>query len=272
MRGRRRLLRVVVVLLIAVATGHAVETQRAGRPAMTTAATVDTAMPDLAGITPVSAEAERAPDPCAPRLDLTAAPGAMIKVALDAPCNVGERVLLRHSGLSFTAQVGLDGMVRLDLPALQEQALVAAYFAASGAVLQSVVVPDAALHPRFAFQAAAPLQFDLRATEGGHVHSGRASGDAQGPIVTLGTTTVPQPMLAQVYSFPGPGPSDAVLTVEVRITPETCSRSFVADTLVSRQGIVVQRSLPISVPLCGAAGDILVLKNLLGAPTLLLPE
>lgn len=267
MLGRKRVLRVVAVLLVAVATGQAVETMRAapvGMPAVADSAVV----PDLAGITPVAATLDQPSDPCAPRLALSAEPGAMIHLSLAAPCNVGERVLLRQSGLSFTARVGLDGLVDLHMPALEEDVLVAAYFEGSGAVLQSVGVPDAASHPRFAFQAAHPLQFDLRVEDAGHLYSGRGSDGSAGPIVTLGTTTVSQPILAQIYSFPGPDLSAVNLTVELRITPETCSRSFSADTLLSQAGTVRARSLPVTVPHCGTAGDILVLKNLVGAPTL----
>jgi hypothetical protein len=274
MRGRKRLLRVIAVLLIAMATGHAVETLRATQPAATALAAegAPPVLADLAGITPVAATAERPGDPCAPVLDLAAAPGAMIRLVLFAPCKVGERVLLRHSGLSFTAQIGLEGTLDLTLPALAEQALVAAYFEGSGAVLQSVTVSDAARHPRFAFQAAYPLQFDLRVEEAGHLYSGRGSGTAAGPIMTLGTSAVGQPILAQVYSFPGPDLTAVDLTVELRITPDTCSRSFVAETLVAEGGSVRVNLVPVAVPLCGTAGDILVLKNLVGTPTLLLPQ
>lgn len=274
MFGRKRILRVLVVLAIAMATGHIVETLRGARPAEAAFVdrTVGAALPDLAGITSVSAAVDGPPDPCAPRLDLTPAPGAMLNVALLAPCHVGERVLLRHSGLSFTTQVGLDGAVRLDLPALAETSLVAAYFEGSGVVLQSVVVPDAARYTRFAFQAAHPLQFDLRVTDAGRVYSGKGAGDATGPIVTLGTTAVREPLLAQVYTSSGPDFAAVDLTVELRITPETCSRTFMAETLTVERGIAVQSNLPITVPLCGSAGDILVLKNLVGATTLLVPE
>jgi hypothetical protein len=256
-----------LVLAIAVATGQAVESLRAVRPFKTAAPAAP--LSDLAGITTVSAEADRQQDPCSPRLDLAAAPEAMIRLTLTAPCNVGERVLLRHSGLSFTAQVGLDGLLRLDLPALEEQALVAAYFEGSNVALQAVMVPDARRQPRFAFQAALPVQFDLRVEHLGHVYSGLG---ATGPVVTLGTAMVRDPLVAQVYSFPGPGLTDVTLTVEVRITPETCSRSFVAETVLSQGGVVQQQDVPIAVPLCGTPGDILVLKNLVAAPTVALPE
>ena len=274
MSGRRRAARVLIVLTIALATGHAAESLRADRPAALFAAsdTAVTATPDLAGITPVAAAAEKPLDPCTPRLDLAAAPDAMISLALTAPCNVGERVLLRHSGLSFTTQVGVDGLVRLDLPALQEQAMVAAYFEGSGIALQSVAVPDVAEHPRFVFQAPFPVQFDLRVEDAGQVFSGSKAEGLAGPVFTLGTGSVRQPLLAQVYSFPGRDLAKVDLTVEVRITPETCSRSFVAETLLSQGGVVEHRPLPITVPLCGTGGDIMVLKNLVPPPTLAEPE
>ena len=271
MPRRNRLLRLFTVLVIAIATGQAVESLRADRT-LATAASAPTELPTLAGITPVAAAAERPQDPCAPRLDLGLAPEAMIDVALSAPCRVGERVLLRHSGLSFTGQVGVDGKLHVVLPAMEEAALVAAYFDGSAVALQAITVPDASRHMRFAFQAAHPVQFDIRVDDAGAVYSGRASGQTVGPIMTLGSAGVREPMLAQVYSFPESDFAKVKLTVELRITAETCSRSFVAETLLSQGGVVRQKPLPVTVPLCGTAGDILVLKNLITPLTLAVPE
>ncbi len=160
------------------------------------------------------------------------------------------------------------------MPALDQQALIAVYFEGSQAVLQAVAVPQAAEQARFAFQAAYPLQFDLRAVEAGRLFSGSKGGQGDGArrIVTLGTTLVAQPVLAQVYTFPAGDADAADLSVELRITPDTCSRSFSAETVLSRGGTAVQSVVPVAVPLCGTSGDILVLKNLLPRPTLDLPE
>jgi hypothetical protein len=292
MRGRKRLLRVTAVLTVALATGQAVENLRSSAAVAAAEGSIasadrlpesaslsaggDTLISDLRGITPVASASERPTgDACSPSLALTAAADAMIDVVLLAPCDPGERIAIRHAGLSFTAQMGLDGRLSLSLPALETEALVAAYFEGSSIALASIVVPDVADHFRFAFQAPYPLDFQLRAEEGGTVYAGGVGGPGRiesGRIVTLGSDTVAQPMLAQVYTFPGADAGSSILSVEVRITDQTCSRSFVAETWISQGGFVTAKPLPVAIPLCGTSGDILVLKNLVPDMTLVAPR
>jgi hypothetical protein len=300
MLGRKRILRVIAVLSVAVAAGQTVETLRApGQAQGQSAAAADarnvaiqpgsslpsaaslasgtaTGLPDLAGITPVSAAAEaRENTECAPSMALSVLDGAMIDLVLDAPCNPGERVVIRHSGLSFTARTGAEGQLSLRLPALEAEALVAAYFDGSKVALAEVMVPEIAGFTRFAVQAAAPLQFDLRVIDGGTVYSGtgaHAMGGGDGRIVLLGTQSVTGPITAQVYTFPAGNPGNADLTVEVRITEGTCSRTLPVETLLSNGGLLTPKTHAVSMPLCGTAGDILVLKNLVPAPKLAVPN
>ncbi len=294
MIGRKRLLRVAAVLSVAVAAGHAVETFRsseATRAAAMAAGVSGTGtgtdklpasaslsgggsalIPDLKGITSVTAASDRPEsDACAPSLSLTATEGAMIDLVLFAPCDPSERVVVRHSGLSFTTQTGLDGRLDLRVPALESNALVAVYFEGSAVALATVDLPDMAEVTRFVFQAAYPVEFELRAEEGGTFYAGNGGGAGQigsGRIVTLGTSSVAQPIIAQVYTYSGRESTSAELSVEVRINPGTCSRSFVAETQFSQGGSATALALPIAIPLCGTSGDILVLKNLVPDPTL----
>jgi hypothetical protein len=297
MIGRKRLLRVIAVLSVAIATGQTVESLRSSA-AISNAAVAASAgpgamkpylpssaslspdgagqLPDFLGITPVAAASERPEsDGCAPTMALSAADQAMIKVGIHAPCDAGERVVIRHSGISFTAQMGLDGRLSLILPALEPEALVAAYFEGSAVALGTVAVPDVMHQSRFAFQMPYPVRFELRAKEGDTIHVGGAnmSGRAtSGRIVTLGSDDVAQPLFAQVYTFPGIDLASSKLSVEIRFTDQTCSRTFLAETRVSQGGTVTSQTLPIAVPMCGTAGDILVLKNLVPEPTLAVPN
>jgi hypothetical protein len=297
MLGRKRLLRVTAVLSVAIATGQAVESIRSSASVAEASGSAPMGLlalnehlpssaslypggmnplPDLIGITPVTATSVKPDaDACAPDLSLTAAAGAMVDIALRAPCHAGERIVIRHSGISFTSQMGLDGRLSLSLPALETEALVAAYFEGSAVALATVVVPDVAERSRFAFQAPFPVMFELRAEEGDTIHVGGfgASGlTASGQIVTLGSDAVAQPLLAQVYTFPGIDLGSSKLSVEVRITDQTCSRSFVAETRISQGGAVTAQTLPFAVPICGTSGDILLLKNLVPDPTLTVPN
>jgi hypothetical protein len=297
MIGRKRLLRVTAVLSVAVATGQTVESLRSSASVAEASGAAPVGLlalnehlpssaslypggaaplPDLIGITSVAASSvKQSSDGCAPVLSLAAAEGAMIDLSLDAPCHAGERIVIRHSGISFTSAMGLDGRLSLSLPALESEALVAAYFEGSAIALATVMVPEVAEKSRFAFQAPFPVTFELRAEEGDTIHvggssiSGRA---ASGRIVTLGSEAVAQPLLAQVYTYPGIDLGSSEVSVEVRITDQTCSRSFVAETRISQGGAVTAQTLPFAVPICGTSGDILLLKNLVPDPTLAAPN
>lgn len=282
MNVRKNTLRVVSVLAVAVAAGQLVETLRdapADGGSVANASSAALPMPDalsgLRSITPVAATLD---DPsavgCRPALSLAAADLGMIDVSLAAPCNRGERVVIRHAGMAFTAQTSPDGMLNLQLPALEEEAVVAAYFDSSQIALAKVAVPDAASHVRFVVQIPHPAQFDLRAEEGEQVLIGSYGrmADATGrSILPLGVGTVGHPILAQVYSYPA-GDEAADLTVEVKITPETCGKMVPMETLLANGGKVTLTKVAVSVPLCGTSGDILVLKNLLRDMTLAAPR
>jgi len=266
MIGIKPLLRIVSVLAVAVAAGHAVETLRgpvdagdaAAPPGSLDLAVQPAGMGRVTGITPVAATTEAAvPDACAISLRLTARPGAMIDLALSAPCNAGERVVLRHAGLAFTAMTGPDGRLRQTIPAFSADAMVAAYLDGSGIALASVTVPDLAAVSRFAVQVPWPAQFDLRVDAPGG-----------GGITTLGAPLMPAPILIQVYTGPSRDLAATDPSLELRITEDVCGRTIPVATLLAHRGKLTRSSISARLPLCGTTGDILVLKNLLPAPTL----
>lgn len=296
MNRRKRVLRITSVLAAAFAAGHLAETLRSipaaapteiaavaqtggqperavGLPVSASLASGTGELAEVRAITSLSATATDLPSTgCDVSLALAAAPSAMIDLALVAPCNRAERVIIRHAGLSFTARTGPDGNATLSLPALATEAVVTVYLERSGVALGRVTVPDAADHTRFAFQWTTPGMFDLRANEGGQLFTGSGN-PADSParkILSLGAATVQKPYFAEIYTYP-PGEETVDLTVELRITPETCGRTLMAETIFSRAGKAEVTKMPVAVPLCGTAGDILVLKNLAPAPTLAAP-
>jgi hypothetical protein len=226
-------------------------------------------MSALVGITSVAATADnRSSGECDASLSLSADAAGMIDVTVHAPCDPGERVVIRHAGLSFTARTGADGRFDVRIPALETEALVAAYFEGSEVVLANVSVPGLRGKARFAVQMEHPVRFDLRAEEDGQVYAANSATAGQGPIVTLGNLAVPDPIQTQVYTFPADSLTDSIVTVEVRIDPATCSGTFPAATVTSVDGSVIRDSISVALPLCGTSGDILVLKNLVQDPTL----
>ena len=229
---------------------------------------------DLTGITPVAATTPPAGgDRCRPELQLAALPGAMIHLSLVAPCNRGEAFVVRHAGLAFSARTQADGLATLSLPALRKDAQVVVYLQDSRLVLGKVEIPDAADYARLGIVWEVPAELELRVTQGDKVLVGTAPAPGTAPrVIALGLPTVQSPVLARVYSVPGTRLGEADITAELRITPATCGRTLRVDTVYSSGGIATTDDQAISVPLCGTAGDILVLKNLAPAPKLAAPK
>ncbi len=230
---------------------------------------------DLLGITPVAATMPAAGgDDCRPAMQLAAVSGAMIQLSLSAPCNRNERIVIRHSGLSFTTRTAADGTARLLFPALKPEATVAVYLSNAHLVLGNVAVPEVASYARYAVMWEWPAELELRVTEGGKVLVGTAVsfGSDQQRVMSLGSVEVQSPVLANVYSVPGKDLGLADLTAELRITPASCGRTLRLDTVYSAGGQAIVQEQEVAVPLCGTAGDILLLKNLVPAPTLAAPK
>ena len=299
----KKILRIAAAVAVAAAAAHTAERLKApavqqsllvsaaqlGNADPSPVPTVETAVPksaslsslaedrvgDLTGITPVAATTPPAGgDHCRPAIELSALPGAMIHLTLDAPCNRAERFIVRHAGLSFSARTQADGRATVTLPALRADALVAVYLQDAQLVLGKIAVPDAAAFTRFAIVWELPAELELRVTDGEKVLVGSAAPvmDDSQRVIALGATTVQSPVLARIYSVRGPGLGQADITGELRITPASCGRTLRVETVYSTSGVASHDERSISVPLCGTAGDILVLKNLAPAPKLASPK
>jgi hypothetical protein len=230
---------------------------------------------ELTGITAVAATVPPAAgDHCRPSMQLSAVEGAMIHLSLYAPCNRNQRIVVRHSGLSFAVKTRTDGAATVLFPALKPEATVAVYLADARLVLGKVTVPEVAGYSRLAVMWEWPAEVALRVTDGEKVLIGTAPriGGDMPHVMSLGASDVQSPVMAQVYSVPGRTLDQANLTGELRITPASCGRTLRLDTVRSDAGVTSSEEQSVSVPLCGTAGDILLLKNL-GAPlTLDLPK
>lgn len=302
MLWRQKLLRITAALGVAAAAAHtaerlkapadensflvstaqlATESKRATAPAdpvpqsASLSSPDDTGIGDLIGITPVAASMPPAgSDQCRPSLQLDALPGAMIRLALSAPCNRGERVVIRHSGLSFSTRTQADGKATLMLPALKTDAMVAVYLQDARLVLGKVTVADASGYTRLAIVWEQPADIELRVTDGDKVLVGSTSPNLneEQRVIALGSPRVQSPVLARVYTVPGAGLGQADITGELRITPASCGRTLRVETVYASAGVATSAERAISVPLCGTSGDILVLKNLAPAMKLAAPK
>jgi hypothetical protein len=214
-------------------------------------------------------------------IDMTATPeaGAMMSVTLIAPCHGNERVTLHHNGLMFTDLMQADGSLRIAVPALVESALVIASFMDGSGAVAHAEVTSVPFYERAVLQwrGAVGLQlhareFDAQYYSDGHIWNGsdadaaRAATGEGGFLTTLGNPEAPDPLLAEVYTFPSgmtPHSGTVTLTVEAEIQSGNCNTDVEAQTLELRTGAgLTAKDLTINVPGCDAIGDFLMLKNI----------
>lgn len=213
---------------------------------------------------------------CRPALALATGPGAMIALALSAPCDAGARVVIAHEGLIFTAEMPPEGDLRLSLPALAVAAEVEAVLPGRRVVAARLDVPEAEGYGRFGVQWLGSAGFRLHAFESGagigedrHV-SAAAPGDPgrpeEGGFLTLLGAGSAAPLHAAIYSAPRgavAGPGGIRLVVELPVTPETCGSDLFGETLDRPAGApLVMTELFIAVPDCGSTGQSVILDTL----------
>ena len=202
-------------------------------------------------------------------------PNAVVRLTLAAPCLPDERLTLHHNGLTFTAVTDDAGALALDVPALSSSAVfIAAFPNGEGAVAQTTV-PGAETRDRVVVQWRGAAGLQLHALEGeagyggdGHVWAGApgdvAASSAEGFLLRLGDAEAPEPLMAEIYTFPADMPRAGVsVTVEAEVTEANCARELSAETMRLTGADPAERhAVTFFMPDCAAVGDFLVLKNL----------
>lgn len=212
---------------------------------------------------------------CTITFELVAEPRAQLGLTLVAPCHSNERVVLRHAGLAVTAKTSATGSLFVSLPALIADAEVSVLFADKTITQASLQMPEVANLRRFGVQWMADDAFQMNALENGagygeagHISAADPGTPADGAPVLggylniLGDSTVDMPMLAEVYTYPADTQAKVDVVVEAAVTPTTCGRELLGETIASFAGEVYVTDLTLATPDCEAVGDILVLKNL----------
>lgn len=207
----------------------------------------------------------------------TSAPAAMVDLVLEAPCRAGNRVKFEHAGLRFTEETDANGMVRVIVPALVENAVFAARFEDGETVQAEIFMPTAAEYLRVALQWTGNDGFQLHAFENGAAYGAegdisslspespaRATDGKGGYLTVLGS--VLEGDLADVYSYPRALSENQVapgLSIEVEIGDNNCGREiegiFLTNDPLARDTRISMVSM--MVPDCAARGEFLVLKN-----------
>lgn len=213
--------------------------------------------------------------PCGLELHGTAMPGAMVALDIAAPCRPGMRVEISHSGLTVTAATDAVGLLTMDLPALQSPAIVTVRLADGTEDETLTDLPDLGDIGRVAVSWAEDRALELHAFESGaafgapgHVWQ-EAPGDRAdlvagtgGVLTGLGDPTLPDPLMAQVYSFPRAIAAGLSFSVDIPVTEDGCGQPLTAMSHEVAIGGVETRRIALTLPGCDAVGDYLLLQNL----------
>lgn len=216
---------------------------------------------------------------CETNLVAENAAGAMVQLTLDAPCQPGEPVTIHHSGMKFSRVVGSDGGLVVVVPALSKAALFGATFANGDGAVVTITVDTLEFYDRTVIQWHGPAGLQLHAREfgadygsQGHVWRGAPRdltalvGGSGGFLTPLGDVGAPKALMAEVYTFPSGTATRAgqvVMSVEAEITNANCGRQLLLQTTEVRRGIKApSHEMVMELPECSAAGEFLVLKNL----------
>lgn len=217
---------------------------------------------------------------CEITVSATPAAAAMVDIALDAPCFTNERLTILHEGLIFTQVTDDAGQLDVTVPALQEQAVfIMAFSNGDGAVVKSQI-SSMSFYDRAVVQWKGGSGFQMHAREfgadydsEGHVWAGSprsaeyAATGRGGFLTTLGDENAPDPMMAEVYTFPSgmmSGNGEVDLSIEAEVTSSNCAQEIDAQSFETiKGGDIISRNISLIVPSCDAMGDFLVLNNLL---------
>ena len=200
----------------------------------------------------------------------TVVPGAMISVTLIAPCAPDARVVLLHEGLVITGMTTATGALFTALPALNTAARIEVILADGTKTEAALEVPEAADFRRFGVQWQGEDAFQVNAYQNGasfgaagHIYGVQPglAADAGGFLQTLGDPAAPMPLLAEIYTYPA-RQTLVEMVVEAAVTPQTCGREMLGETIMAGAGQVLLTELTVSMPDCSAVGDFLVLSNL----------
>lgn len=218
--------------------------------------------------------------PCAPEMRVSDRPGGWIRIALNSPCNIGEPVNFRHSGITFSEIIPDSGSLVFDIPALSRDAEVEAILQDGRNAKGFIEVPSAEDYHRVAVVWRGNSGLHIHAQEFGaelgtvgHVWVGApgrpdlGSMAKTGYMTALGDRNVANGTQAEIYTYPvNPnGPEGVVrLSVRTEVRNTNCG-SVVAAEVAQPDGFggVVTSDLTVRVPQCDQIGQHLVLKNVL---------
>ncbi len=182
---------------------------------------------------------------CETGMTATSRPAAMVVLTLESPCHAGEQAEFSHEGLRITEQLDEKGMVRVELPAMNENAVFAARFRDGSKTMAEIFVPMVGDYERVALIWKGVTGLGLHALETGatygdlgHVHAGHPSTSDQASTGKGGFMSVaraiPNGWNIDVYTYPislidaGQSPE---ISVEAEVLAEACATGHTATLL-----------------------------------------
>jgi len=218
--------------------------------------------------------------PCGLTVTTEAQPAAMVALDIMDPCQPNARVVVEHSGLNLTGQTDAMGILTMDIPAFESPAFFTVRMPDGATASALAGLPDIANYARVGVQWQEDRALELHAMEFGATYGepghiwrdnrgsiARAEDGEGGFMTYLGSATVENPMLAEIYTFPRDTlDSDGTvrLSIEAPVTAANCGQDTLARTLeTDTDGNVAVIELTFTVPDCDAIGEYLLLQNLL---------
>lgn len=204
--------------------------------------------------------------------------GASARLNISAPCHGGERVEIRHSGLTLTQKTNDMGFLDLTIPALSEYAIFLISFEDQTGTVATTHISDIDRFNRIALQWRGGSSMQIHALEfgafygqPGHVWADPAAQGA-GNVVHLGGSGYGDAQNVEIYSFPADQSDQSgtiSLSVEAEVTEANCGRELSVQSLELRSDNRLRsRDLTLAMPDCSQAGEFLVLNNLLSDLTI----
>ncbi|WP_428546401.1 hypothetical protein [Profundibacter sp.] len=211
---------------------------------------------------------------CRVSLDVAHLRGDLVTLELDAPCQMGVPVIVRHEGVSFTAVTSDIGRVTVKMPVFNGQAVFSVEMPDGSTISTEALVQEANDYDHVAVMWSGDTGLQIHAYEpfGAHVWSNApqnisiAIKGRGGYVTRLGSTDFPVAMRAEVYSFPRRQirkTGVVRLDLSAAITPQTCGKNLLAKTLqpgVNGGNTLVD--LVLNMPACDSGVRNLVLKNI----------
>lgn len=226
--------------------------------------------------TPETALSDPAPN-CDITLSAEPKPQALVTLSLDAPCLQNAPFVIHHSGMMFNDITADDGTWSLDVPALTRSALfIAAFDSGDGAVGQTFVTGfDTIQRVAVQWRGAHGLQLHAREFDAAYFGPGHVWHDAPGYtdemaagyLLQLGDPTLPGASIVEVYTFPmdaAPADGTVALTIEAEVNTSNCAQLIEAEAIqTTADGEPRVQEIALTLPDCDAAGEFLVLNNVL---------